>query len=156
MKRTICILDDDRQVVTLAEKVASKAGHDAHGFRDARSAQSFLLTKKCDIIILDLIMPDVSGLDFTVWLREFSPFTRIINVTANAPVSELLGCWRKGADACVLKGRTFIPSLKTAIDTSCSILANWETTFDELRKTYSVDLASKLARDRDVEVSGSG
>ncbi len=137
MTRIVCILDDDRQVVKLAERIAGKEGHEVHGFLDARSAQSFLLATKCDIIILDLVMPEVSGLDFTAWLREFSPFTRIINITGNAPISELLGCWRKGADACVLKGKTFVPSLKTALSTSAMILDHWERTFEEVRSTVT-------------------
>lgn len=134
MARKICVLDDDRQVVKLATRVVEQEGHEVVGFSEPKEAQSWLLDNKCDILVLDLIMPEMSGVDFTEWLREYSPFTRIVNITGMAPVKTLLTCWRKGADSCVLKGKGFGGHLRDAVHNSISLLEHWEQTFATARQ----------------------
>lgn len=89
MTRRACIVDDDREVVALASKVASDAGLEATGFTDPFKAQAFLETERVDLVIVDLMMPEMDGYAMTEWVKEHNPFMRVINMTG---VQELHRC----------------------------------------------------------------
>ena len=139
MARKICIVDDDRQVVTLATKIVESEGHEVTSFTDPVEAKTFLETNRVDLVLLDLIMPEVDGYELTTWMRESNPYTRIVNMTGSAQVLTLLGCWRAGSDSCVLKGEDFVPLLTEAIANSFRALEQWEKSIATVREASRID-----------------
>ena len=58
---------------------------------------------KPDVILLDLNMRDMSGLEVLATLREDLPDTRIVMLTVSDEASDLVGALRAGADGYLLK-----------------------------------------------------
>lgn len=58
---------------------------------------------KPDMILLDLNMRDMSGLEVLATLREDLPDTRIVMLTVSDEASDLVGALRAGADGYLLK-----------------------------------------------------
>ena len=58
---------------------------------------------KPDMILLDLNMRDLSGLEVLATLREDLPDTRIVMLTVSDEASDLVGALRAGADGYLLK-----------------------------------------------------
>ena len=48
------------------------------GLPEQPEVMEILKREKIDVILSDQRMPEMSGVDFTEWLREYSPFTRIV------------------------------------------------------------------------------
>ena len=81
----IACIDDSRMVCQSMEQVIQKAGYRFVSVMDAPRAIATLLTKKPDVIFLDLVMPGTNGYEICSQLRKVSLFkeTPIIILTGN-------------------------------------------------------------------------
>jgi DNA-binding NarL/FixJ family response regulator len=57
-----------------------------------------------DILVLDLVLPDISGLEITRQVRHSNPRTRIVILSMHAKEAYVLEALNSGASAYVLKG----------------------------------------------------
>lgn len=84
-KFTIACVDDSPLICQTMEKIITSAGFSFVGINDALRAIAILLSKKPDLIFLDLIMPNANGYEICSQLRKLSFFkeTPIIILTGN-------------------------------------------------------------------------
>ncbi len=84
-KITIACVDDSPLICQTMEKIITTAGYNFIGVNDALRAIALLLTKKPDLIFLDLIMPNANGYEICGQLRKLTFFkhTPIIILTGN-------------------------------------------------------------------------
>lgn len=69
-----------------------------------------------DILLLDLNLPEMSGLDAMQWFRNYLPNAAIIVITQSDAESDVLSAIRKGASGYLLKSST-VQQIKDAIQT---------------------------------------
>lgn len=81
----IVVVDDERVCADLVVDVLSEE-HDVVVFYEARHAMSYLDREKFDLILSDLRMPGISGMEFYRWIRTRLPGKErnLIFVTGNA------------------------------------------------------------------------
>ena len=73
---------------------------------DFENAQEFLdsfYEKPSDVVLLDLGLPDINGIETTVRIKKFNPKTKIIIFTSHATRNEILASLASGANAYCLK-----------------------------------------------------
>ena len=95
--KTILVVDDEPKITQLVRDYLERAGYSALTAHDGKLALSLAKTEKPDMIILDLGLPQLDGLDFT---REFrkSSNAPIIMLTARAEETDKLIGLELGAD----------------------------------------------------------
>ncbi|HVN16879.1 MAG TPA: response regulator transcription factor [Anaerolineales bacterium] len=95
--KTILVVDDEPKITQLVQDYLERAGFGVHVAHDGRTALSLAKTEKPDLIVLDLGLPQLDGLDFT---REFrkSSNAPIIMLTARSEESDKLIGLELGAD----------------------------------------------------------
>lgn len=83
----ILLVDDSTFSRRILREILRSAGHEVHESTDGLSAleQYFLL--KPDLVILDLTMRDMGGLEVLVKLHSMDPEARIIIATADVQTS---------------------------------------------------------------------
>lgn len=69
-----------------------------------------------DILLLDLNLPEMSGLDAMQWFRDYLPTAAIIVITQSDAESDVLTAIQKGASGYLLKSST-VQQIKDAIET---------------------------------------
>ena len=69
----ILVVDDDREIRDLLARFLEKQGFRVTTAREAREARKVWPLGRYHIVVLDLMMPGESGLDFARWLRSQSP-----------------------------------------------------------------------------------
>lgn len=65
----ILVVDDDREIRDLLSKFLERQGMRVAAARDAREARRLWPLGRYHLVVLDLMMPGESGLDFARWLR---------------------------------------------------------------------------------------
>ena len=69
----------------------------------AREATTKLTKSKADIIILDLLLPEISGIDYCIYIKENYPEKKVIVLTAETNPNMLYQVWINNADAILSK-----------------------------------------------------
>ena len=73
---------------------------------DARQAQRHLQNEACDVVVLDMYMPDISGLDLTRWIRRQPGAQQgitVIGLTASTYPQDWERCMQAGMDGVLTK-----------------------------------------------------
>ncbi len=70
MPGTILIVEDEETTASLIQYKLSNSGYHVATVRDGVRAMEFLKTRTPDLIILDLMMPIMSGREFLIGLRK--------------------------------------------------------------------------------------
>lgn len=100
--KTILVVDDEPKITQLVRDYLEGAGFGVQVAHDGRTALSHARTDKPDMVVLDLGLPQMDGLDFT---REFrkSSNAPIIMLTARSEESDKLVGLELGADDYITK-----------------------------------------------------
>ncbi|HEV2234289.1 MAG TPA: response regulator [Terriglobia bacterium] len=87
----ILVIDDDRAIRLLLCELMKTAGHSVESAKDGLEGLEKLRKKKYDLILLDVWMPRMNGLEFLSQLRkEPSPPPKVIVMTADNTPETLL------------------------------------------------------------------
>jgi DNA-binding response OmpR family regulator len=100
--KTILVVDDEAKITQLLRDYLEGAGFAVIVARDGRAALASARANRPDLIILDLGLPQLDGLDFTREFRKTSN-TPIIMLTARSEESDKLVGLELGADDYVTK-----------------------------------------------------
>jgi DNA-binding NtrC family response regulator len=94
---SMLIVDDNQGVrVSLAKYLKSRNYH-ADEAASGREAMKKAAERSYDAILLDLIMPDVSGMELLVELKKIRPFSRVIMMTGFATRHNSVEAMKRGA-----------------------------------------------------------
>jgi DNA-binding response OmpR family regulator len=100
--KTVLVVDDEIKIVQLVRDYLEHAGYKVRSAGDGRIALSLVQSEKPDLVILDLGLPHMNGLDFTRQLRKSSNLP-IIMLTARSEESDKLIGLELGADDYITK-----------------------------------------------------
>lgn len=93
----ILVVDDDPQIVEVCTKALQASGFVVESSLDGREAIALLGGKEFDLLIVDLMMPDVDGFEILRIAREHSPSTARIIITGYGTMDKALESIRVGA-----------------------------------------------------------
>ena len=79
----ICLLDDDPSALKGTNRLLLSAGWIAKSFDDPHSFLDYAQTHRPKVVVLDILMPVMNGLEVQRRLRNISPSTRVIILTSN-------------------------------------------------------------------------
>ena len=89
MSKSICVAEDNKDLQEIFMMILEMTPHRINMVTDGREAMDFLTTNKPDLVILDVNMPHVSGLDVLRHIRESGNFihTKVMIVTGNVHIN---------------------------------------------------------------------
>jgi two-component system phosphate regulon response regulator PhoB/two-component system alkaline phosphatase synthesis response regulator PhoP len=88
MSALIAVVDDEPDIVELVSLHLTNAGYTVHGFYNAADFFRFIGTKRPDLIILDLMLPDDDGIEITKRLKKENEFSDIPIIILSAKDEE--------------------------------------------------------------------
>ena len=98
----IVLIDDDINIITSLEMVLRSAGFSTNSYTDGLVAIEKIKQNQPDIIILDIKMPRIDGLEVCNRIRKFSDIPIIFLTSKDSEIDELIGL-RLGADDYIRK-----------------------------------------------------
>ncbi len=119
--RTILVVDDEPKIVRVARDYLERAGFRVLAAGDGSAVLPMVRSAKPDLIVLDLALPGMDGLDVTRALRKESAVP-IIMLTARADETDRLVGLELGADDYIVK--PFSP--KELVARVRAVLRRWD------------------------------
>lgn len=101
--KTICIVDDDTSALKAVGRLLSSAGWVVRAFSEAAPFLAHVSTNRVDLVVLDIWMKQISGLEVLARLCSLSPQTRIIIMTGRDDAAVKLIAAQIGAVGFFLK-----------------------------------------------------
>lgn len=93
----ILIIDDEAAILNLMAKSCRQQGHDVTAVQTGRDGLKALDSSQPDLMIVDLLIGDMNGLDIIRYSEEHYPKTQVIMVTGNGSVETAVEAMRLGA-----------------------------------------------------------
>jgi DNA-binding response OmpR family regulator len=78
---TVLIVDDDVTSIKILSSFLELKGFYIKTAESAVEGQNILLNDKIDLVITDLNMPELNGIDFLVWIKQYFPEIKVILMT---------------------------------------------------------------------------
>jgi len=95
--KPVWIIDDDRSIRWVLEKALTREGLTYTSFSSAQDALSALETTAPQVMVSDIRMPGVSGLDLLKTLKQRLPDTPVIIMTAYSDLDSAVAAFQSGA-----------------------------------------------------------
>ena len=102
MPEKILIVDDEPMLVSLLSDYLSDLGYFTCTAADGKEALDKLRFSP-DLILLDISMPELSGVEAIPRIREVAPGARILIVSMHATAGHVRAALKAGADGYLLK-----------------------------------------------------
>lgn len=97
MKVRVLLVDDEKEFVeTLAERLEARDYAVATAL-SGDEALDYLRAKEADVVILDVLMPGLSGIDTLREIKKLRPLTEVIMLTGHATVETAIEGMKLGA-----------------------------------------------------------
>ena len=102
-KTKILIVDDEEAIREVVSTLLEALGYECATVCNGRQAQEYLGAHPVDMVLSDMVMPEMDGLSLVEWLRKAEPEVPVIMVTAMHDLSTALEAIRRGAYDYILK-----------------------------------------------------
>lgn len=99
----ILVVDDERAIRLLLKQTLELWGHEARETEDGFAALESIRRDPPDLVLLDLVMPDLSGLDVLRRARTGGYMGPVVVITGSATTAQIQAAKRLGAFDVILK-----------------------------------------------------
>ncbi|GBE15364.1 response regulator MprA [bacterium BMS3Abin14] len=153
----IMVVDDDTELRENLTEILVDADHEVFSANQSEKALQMLEDEAVDLILLDLIMPGMGGMDAIPLLRRTCPGARIIVMTAFSTVGNAVESLKKGANDYIAKPfkieellTTVRKNLEEGRFLSCKLFLDMDDTFSSLANVTRRKVLYILAQEGSV------
>src|ERR1700751_4810964 len=111
----LLVVDDEPSICELLEISFRKEGHKVEVASNGQAAKRRLASQVFDIVISDICMPDMDGVELLQYSKEVSPASIFILITGVPTVDTAIDAVNFGADRYVIKGDRLLDELRPAV-----------------------------------------
>jgi len=133
MNTTMLIVDDEAEIRTSLARRYRLKGYEVDVADGGVSALTLLEKKPYQIVISDIKMPGIDGIELLRRIRAEYPMTRAIMMTGYVTLENGLACLRHGADTCIFKPLNDLTEMDRAVDAAILYLRHWEEKLLQLK-----------------------
>jgi PAS domain S-box-containing protein len=93
----VLVIDDEKCIRVTVREFLQSDGHEIHVAEDTESAWNLLENKGFDVVVTDIMLPGLSGLDLLKSLHKVAPEVEVIMITGHPGVESVTEAMRGGA-----------------------------------------------------------
>ncbi|MGA3055500.1 MAG: response regulator [Candidatus Korobacteraceae bacterium] len=109
-KRRVLVVDDEQVIADTLAKILDLNGYDASAVYTGTAAVESARSLRPDLIISDVIMPDMDGIQAAIRIRSFLPDCKILLFSGQAATADLLENARAQGHEFEILGKPVHPS----------------------------------------------
>lgn len=99
----ICLVEDEQKVAAFICKGLEEHGYKVTSAEDGLGAKELLQNQDFDLLILDVMLPDINGIELCQQIRDANVHTPILMLTALGSVENKVSGLKAGADDYLVK-----------------------------------------------------
>ena len=115
----ILIIDDERSVCNACHLILSERGHRVERKMTGETGLKALQSGQYDAVLLDMMLPDINGIDILKIIKKEKPKIRVIVITGYSTVENAVKVMKLGASDFLAKPFTDDELIAT-IEKTCS------------------------------------
>ena len=86
----VFVVDDERIIASTTTTILQLSGYEVRSFVNSTEALEAARTSKPDLILADVVMPGLSGIDLAIQLKELCPTCKVLLLSGQAQTQDLL------------------------------------------------------------------
>ncbi|MFQ5463363.1 MAG: response regulator [Phycisphaerae bacterium] len=133
MSARLLIVDDESEIREMLARHFRMLGYDVASAVDGKDALEKLSEKRFDVVVSDIMMPEMNGVELLRAIRADYPMTHVIMITGYVTLENALACLGGGADTCIFKPLTDFQELDDAVSAALATLRRWQRKLQELQ-----------------------
>ena len=142
MSAHLLIVDDEVEIREMLSRHYRLMGYEVDLAANGRDALEVLAAKRVDVVISDIMMPEMDGVALLQEIRNQYPMVRAIMITGYVTLENALACMRYQAETCVFKPLEDLTELDSAVTVALEHLRLWQ---QKLRDLQGMKPATKEA-----------
>ena len=103
LQRKLLIVDDEQKICTLLSEYFRFKGYDIRSVNRGEEAIALVQAFRPDVILLDILMPGISGIDTLKRIKQIDPSIKVIMLSAADLEDVVQGALKLGADSYMCK-----------------------------------------------------
>jgi len=103
MADSVLIVDDEEIIRESLSFILTKEGYRVREAANGRIAMEIIREDSIDLVLTDLEMPEMKGIELLEQVTRFSPETQVVIITAYGSIDSAIAALRKGAVDYILK-----------------------------------------------------
>lgn len=103
----ILLVEDDRRISSFVVKGLEELGHRVILAESAEAAREWVHAESLDIVVLDIMLPGIDGIQFTKMLRYRKNYIPILILSALGEIEDKVDALESGADDYLVKPFSF-------------------------------------------------
>jgi DNA-binding response OmpR family regulator len=148
---SVLIVDDDLELRENLQEILAIEGFDVATAKNGNDALDMVSQRDFDLLLLDLIMPGLSGLETLTLLRRQKPQIRVILMTAFSTIENAVDAMRRGADDYLtkpFKTADLLMTVKRVLEEAkfkaCKAILDTDGTFNSLANSIRREILQLL------------
>lgn len=125
-KPHILIVDDEENIRLMLKRHFRFLGYEVEDRENGAEAIKLLDEKRFEVVISDINMPKMNGIEFLKRVKRECPMTHCIMITGYVTMQNVLTCMRYGADTCIFKPLEDMTELEEAVKNAVNQLKKWQ------------------------------
>jgi len=114
----LLIVDDDETLRRSLAEALARPGYEVSALPDGHQAVERVRREEVDVVLLDVLMPGLDGLETLVQIKQLRPLTEVIFLTGHADVQTAIEALGKGAFDYLTKP-VALPDLIGKVEAAC-------------------------------------
>ena len=119
MQSNILIIDDEKKLCSLLARIIELEGYYVWQAHTGREGLKILSAEDIHVVVSDVKLPDINGVDLVKTVKEKKPYVEIINLTAFGTIQDGVAAIKNGAFDYITKGDDndkILPLIARAMD----------------------------------------
>lgn len=134
MSAAILIVDDEAAIRNSLSRYFRLKGYEVETAENGLDALDKLAARPWQVVISDIMMPKMTGVELLRRIRREYPMTRVIMITGYVTLENALACLRNNADTCIFKPLGDLSELDDAVNNAINYLDHWKQKLAELKR----------------------
>ena len=125
MNAKILVVDDDEITLTSIAEILLTEGYFVVEASNGADALNILEQDDIDLMLLDIMMPGMSGIELLQQIKKVNPLCTVVMMTGYSSMSNVVDCLGNGAADYFVKPFRDIDSLVEAVNHAIARIARW-------------------------------